>query len=106
MFLCFFENLLVHIPTALRVAKAELHFQKNIVIKSITLLKKLKQYTPPERYFKILFKLSMMKIQCQLDEEIPNRDFFDTTFTDLEETFSLSEEKLEKPWEISQLMAQ
>ena len=92
-FLCFYSNLLIHIPTVFKFAKVDISFQKNLIGKSINILKKTKLYSPPKRYLQILVKLTMMKVQCEIEDENPDKESINQIFDDLEEAVSNTHEK-------------
>ena len=60
IFLCMLENLMVYIPTAFKIAKAESDLINYVITRSKSEIDKLKGYSSPDRNLILQLKISMI----------------------------------------------
>ena len=63
------ENLMVYIPTALKIAHAEDDLIRYVITRSKSELKNIKEYSRPERNLILQLKISMIDVSINLNNE-------------------------------------
>lgn len=69
IFLCMMENLMIEIPTALKIARAEDSLIDYVLLRSKQELDKLKAFTRPDRNLVLQLKISMIEVSINFHDE-------------------------------------
>ena len=69
IFLCMMENILVYIPTALKIARAEDDLIYYVLTRSKSELGKLEKYGKPERSLILKLKINMIELSINFNNE-------------------------------------